>query len=249
MLPETTTFDAIVIGSGISGGWAAMLEACAKAGVLLMYAEELFFAPKYVKAKQMADEGAFGRVHPVKQSEKHSGPHAEPSCHAFSDAEIVGQLDGALSVNNQLRHDAVWFPDPADPAVYDSRIAGAGGIDCFLLASGAGDGHVAFNPPGSALSSGSRIVTLSEQTRRDNLLTFPALGALEHDPRYGVSVGIATIVAAREAVMVAWGEGKQETVARMRAATHYDPAWPATLIHECARGEILIDRAADGASV
>ena len=54
-----------------------MIEACTKAGVLLLYAEELFFAPKYVKAKQMADEGAFGRIHLVKQGEKHSGPHAE----------------------------------------------------------------------------------------------------------------------------------------------------------------------------
>ena len=54
-----------------------MIDACRAAGVLLLYAEELFFAPKYVKAKQMADEGAFGRVHLVKQSEKHSGPHAD----------------------------------------------------------------------------------------------------------------------------------------------------------------------------
>jgi len=55
----------------------AMIEACHQAGVLLLYAEELFFAPKYVKAKQLADEGAFGRVHLVKQGEKHSGPHSE----------------------------------------------------------------------------------------------------------------------------------------------------------------------------
>src|SRR5256886_8442357 len=48
----------------------AMIDACRKAGVLLLYAEELFFAPKYVKAKQLADEGAFGRVHLVKQGEK-----------------------------------------------------------------------------------------------------------------------------------------------------------------------------------
>src|SRR2546425_7246807 len=41
----------------------AMIDACRKAGVLLLYAEELLFAPKYVKAKQLADEGAFGRVH------------------------------------------------------------------------------------------------------------------------------------------------------------------------------------------
>jgi predicted dehydrogenase len=55
----------------------AMINACEAAGVLLMYAEELFFAPKYVKAKQMADEGAFGRIHLVKQGEKHSGPHSD----------------------------------------------------------------------------------------------------------------------------------------------------------------------------
>jgi myo-inositol 2-dehydrogenase/D-chiro-inositol 1-dehydrogenase len=47
----------------------AMINACEAAGVLLMYAEELFFAPKYVKAKQMADEGAFGHIHLVKQGE------------------------------------------------------------------------------------------------------------------------------------------------------------------------------------
>ena len=55
----------------------SMIEACGKAGLLLLYAEELFFAPKYVKAKQMADEGAFGRIHLVKQGEKHSGPHSD----------------------------------------------------------------------------------------------------------------------------------------------------------------------------
>lgn len=53
-----------------------MLDICRRKGVLLLYAEELFFTPKYVKAKQMADEGAFGKVYQVKQCEKHSGPHA-----------------------------------------------------------------------------------------------------------------------------------------------------------------------------
>ena len=54
-----------------------MIEHCAKKGVLLMYAEELFFTPKYVKAKEMADQGAFGDVYLVKQSEKHFGPHGD----------------------------------------------------------------------------------------------------------------------------------------------------------------------------
>ena len=53
-----------------------MIETCKQKGVLLMYAEELFFTPKYVKAKEMADQGAFGKIYMVKQSEKHFGPHA-----------------------------------------------------------------------------------------------------------------------------------------------------------------------------
>lgn len=53
-----------------------MIEACRKARVKLMYAEELCFTPKYVRLKQLVDEGALGRVHLVKQAEKHDGPHA-----------------------------------------------------------------------------------------------------------------------------------------------------------------------------
>ncbi len=53
-----------------------MIAACERAGVLLGYAEELCFAPKYVRLKQLIDEGALGKVHLVKQSEKHDGPHA-----------------------------------------------------------------------------------------------------------------------------------------------------------------------------
>ena len=53
-----------------------MVSAARQHSVLLMYAEELFFTPKYVKAKEMADAGAFGKVHLVKQSEKHFGPHS-----------------------------------------------------------------------------------------------------------------------------------------------------------------------------
>jgi predicted dehydrogenase len=53
-----------------------MIEVCRRQGVLLMYAEELFFTPKYVRAKEMADQGAFGKVYLIKQSEKHFGPHS-----------------------------------------------------------------------------------------------------------------------------------------------------------------------------
>src|SRR5262249_51351939 len=53
-----------------------MIAACERAGVILGYAEELCFAPKYVRLKQLVDEGAFGEVHTLKQSEKHDGPHS-----------------------------------------------------------------------------------------------------------------------------------------------------------------------------
>jgi predicted dehydrogenase len=75
-----------------------MIETCKEEGVKLMYAEELCFTPKYVRLKQLVDEGALGNIYMVKQSEKHDGPHAswfwdvqrsgggvalDMGCHAF----------------------------------------------------------------------------------------------------------------------------------------------------------------------
>ncbi len=54
-----------------------MIAACQLAGVKLMYAEEICFAPKYVRAKQLADEGALGDVYLVRQGEQHYGPHSD----------------------------------------------------------------------------------------------------------------------------------------------------------------------------
>ncbi|MEW6237168.1 MAG: Gfo/Idh/MocA family oxidoreductase [Candidatus Omnitrophota bacterium] len=53
-----------------------MIAACKKNHVKLMYAEELCFAPKYVRLKRLLDEGALGKPILIKQSEKHDGPHA-----------------------------------------------------------------------------------------------------------------------------------------------------------------------------
>ncbi len=55
----------------------AMIAACEQAGVKLMYAEELCFAPKYERARLLVNEGAVGKVYMLKQSEKHSGPHSD----------------------------------------------------------------------------------------------------------------------------------------------------------------------------
>ncbi|HVR73069.1 MAG TPA: Gfo/Idh/MocA family oxidoreductase [Planctomycetota bacterium] len=53
-----------------------MIAACRRARVKLMYAEELCFAPKYVRLKRLLDEGALGEPLVLKQCEKHDGPHA-----------------------------------------------------------------------------------------------------------------------------------------------------------------------------
>jgi predicted dehydrogenase len=53
-----------------------MIAAAKQARRKLMYAEELCFAPKYVRLKQLLDSGALGTPTLVKQSEKHDGPHA-----------------------------------------------------------------------------------------------------------------------------------------------------------------------------
>ncbi len=64
----------------------AMIEACKESGVKLMYAEELCFAPKYERARQMVKDGAVGTVYQLKQSEKHSGPHSD----WFYDINLAG---------------------------------------------------------------------------------------------------------------------------------------------------------------
>jgi myo-inositol 2-dehydrogenase / D-chiro-inositol 1-dehydrogenase len=64
----------------------AMIGACKKANVKLMYAEELCFAPKYERVRHLVKEGAVGEVYMLKQSEKHSGPHTD----WFYDINLAG---------------------------------------------------------------------------------------------------------------------------------------------------------------
>ena len=52
-----------------------MIDTCRAEGVKLMYAEELCFTPKYVRAKEVCDSGAIGKLFRLKQCEKHDGPH------------------------------------------------------------------------------------------------------------------------------------------------------------------------------
>lgn len=165
------------------------------------------------------------------------------SCRAFGE-QMRQTLNAAVAPLPGIPETSLWSPDPQDPAAYDARIAGLGGVDVFYVAVGASDGHVAFNPPGSAADSRTRIIPLAESTRRDNLGTFPGFATLDDVPTHGVSVGIASIADAREIEMLAFGDGKAEAVARLMAASDFDAAWPATFVHRHTAARLFVDRAA-----
>jgi glucosamine-6-phosphate deaminase len=173
------------------------------------------------------------------------------SCRRFATVEILGRLNAGRPADLSVRTENLWLPDPADPGGYERRLEAAGGIDLFLLASGAGDGHVAFNPPGAERDSRTRVVRLPDSTRRDNLATFPAFGGdLGAVPSHGVTVGVATIrERSKEVIMVAHGADKRLAARRLTEATAYEPDWPATVVTECRAPQIFLDRAAAGATV
>ncbi|MDQ0467899.1 6-phosphogluconolactonase [Labrys wisconsinensis] len=177
----------------------------------------------------------------------HVDADAHYSCRRFGREEILAVLNAGLPEPWRIPAANLWVPDPADPAAYDRRIAAAGGIDLFILASGASDGHVAFNPAGTPADTRTRIVPLAEATRRDNMQTFPDFASLAEVPAHGISVGVGTIAEqSRAAAMVLWGEGKRLAFQRIAAADGYDPQWPASVVNLCRNATIFADAAAAG---
>src|SRR5437588_115141 len=99
---------------------------------------------------------------------------------------------------------------PAFCQWYEGRIAECGGIDLQILGIGS-DGHIAFNEPGSSLSSRTRLKTLSKQTIDDNARFFDAR---EDVPVYAITMGVGTILDARKLVLVASGKHKAKAIAQ-----------------------------------
>jgi glucosamine-6-phosphate deaminase len=98
----------------------------------------------------------------------------------------------------------------AHVAEYEAAIARAGGIDFQLLGIGK-TGHIGFNEPGSGAESRTRLVALDMVTRRDAAADF--FGE-ENVPREAITMGVATILAAREVAILATGEHKAAIVRR-----------------------------------
>jgi glucosamine-6-phosphate deaminase len=170
------------------------------------------------------------------------------SCRRFVTTDLLPLVNRGLPPAQQLSPARVHFPDPADPAGYDRWIDAMNGVDHFLLASGVSDGHVAFNPPGSSLDAPTRILSLAETTRRDNLATFPQFQNLDEVPVLGISIGLRSIARSKSATLLLLGAHKSHSFKRVVARDTFDSEWPATVIHACRRARLVADADAAGSS-
>jgi glucosamine-6-phosphate deaminase len=130
-----------------------------------------------------------------------------PAGHPESYAEVVRR---EVTERLQLDPAKVAVPDgsAADPeraaADYDAAIAAAGGIDVQILGIGH-NGHLAFNEPGSALNSRTRVEVLTERTRAANARYF---STPEEVPLRCITQGLGTIMEARHLLLVVNGADK-----------------------------------------
>ncbi len=96
---------------------------------------------------------------------------------------------------------------------YDARIKEAGGIDLQLLGIGV-NGHIGFNEPGTSFESLTNIVELTESTRTENAIYFDDSNDV---PTHAITMGIQSIMNAKEIVLIAFGEKKLEAIERLKS--------------------------------
>lgn len=121
---------------------------------------------------------------------------------------------------------------------YEQMIADAGGIDLQLLGIGR-NGHIGFNEPGSHKDSRTRLVGLHKETLEANSRFFTDRPV----PVSAVTMGVGTILAAREIVVLATGQAKADAVYRANSG-RFDPACPASALQDHARVTWVMDSAA-----
>jgi glucosamine-6-phosphate deaminase len=151
-------------------------------------------------------EGAlsFSRVLTFNMDEYVGLPEDHPqSYHRFMWDNFFSQVDIERKNVNLL--DGMAADPEAECRSYEERITAAGGIDLFLGGMGA-DGHIAFNEPGSSLRSRTRIKTLTRDTRIANARFFG--GDPEQVPATALTVGVGTIMDAREVLILVSGHAK-----------------------------------------
>ena len=167
---------------------------------VLMYTE----MAKAVKAKKVS----YKQVKSWNLDEYYGLPGThDQSYRYFMDKNLFDSIDIVKKnthVLNGLAKD--WRKEAA---AYEKAIKAAGGIDLQVLGIGS-DGHIAFNEPGSSLASRTRLVSLTPQTIKDNARFFKKAADV---PRFALSMGVGSILEAKQIVLLAFGANKAAAVA------------------------------------
>lgn len=122
---------------------------------------------------------------------------------------------------------------------YEKMIADAGGLDLQILGIGR-TGHIGFNEPGSAQDTRTRLVVLDSLTRTDAAAAF---FGVENVPVRAITMGVGTILSAREIVMIANGPGKAGIV-KEALEGKITSKIPASFLREHANTHYFLDEAA-----
>lgn len=128
----------------------------------------------------------------------------------------------------------------AECAGYEERIRKAGGIDLFLGGIGP-DGHVAFNEPGSSLTSRTRIKSLTTDTIIANSRFFD--NDVNKVPKTALTVGVGTVMGAKEVVILANGHNKARAL-QQAVEGSVNQMWTITALQMHPKGIIVCDEAA-----
>ena len=166
-------------------------------------------------------------------------PESHPeSYHSFMAKNLFNHIDCPKENIHILNGNAKDLE--AECAHYEEMIAQAGGIDLFIGGIGP-DGHIAFNEPGSSLNSLTRVKTLTTDTRIANSRFFG--GNAENVPAYALTVGVGTVMAAKEVLILCNGHNKAKA---MQAAVEgpVTQMWTISALQLHRHGIIVCDDAA-----
>lgn len=122
---------------------------------------------------------------------------------------------------------------------YDQKIAELGGIDIQLLGVG-NNGHIAFNEPNNELSSGTHIISLTDNTIEANARFFDNIDDV---PRKAITMGVGGIMKAKKIILIASGESKAEAIKGIFSGK-ITTANPATMLQMHRDVTVIVDEAA-----
>lgn len=127
----------------------------------------------------------------------------EQSYHTFMWTNFFNQIDILPENVNILDGNAADFEEECRK--YEEKIESYGGIDLFLGGVGP-DGHIAFNEPGSSLTSRTRMKTLTTDTIIANSRFFN--NDINQVPKTALTVGVGTVMAAKSVLLIVNGHNK-----------------------------------------